>query len=164
MALYVDADGARGVLAHKFRGAAPDQLAKNQQLFDELVAAEGVEKTLSLVMTSGLVKRENFLHALAERLEPPLKKARRCSSVAGDTTSLELFKRLFDGVEFRKTLPLAFTATRKGLVTQVDGKEVGVVPSKQFVRAFFDMYIGSDPVSKSAKDSFGKGLASMVLA
>ena len=34
MALYVDADGARGVLAHKFRGAAPDQLAKNQQLFD----------------------------------------------------------------------------------------------------------------------------------
>ena len=47
----------------------------------ELVAAEGVEKTLSLVMTSGLVKRQNFLDALAERLEPPLKKARRCSSV-----------------------------------------------------------------------------------
>ena len=45
------------------------------------MAAEGVEKTLSLVMTAGLVKRQNFLDALAERLEPPLKKARRCSSV-----------------------------------------------------------------------------------
>jgi hypothetical protein len=42
--------------------------------------------------------------------------------------------------------------------------QVGVVPSKQFVRAFFDMYVGPDPVSASAKESFGKGLAGMVLS
>lgn len=39
----------------------------------ELVAHEGVEKTLRIVITSGLVKRKAFLEALEERLEPPLK-------------------------------------------------------------------------------------------
>lgn len=44
---------------------------------------------------------------------------------AGDTGSLATFSHLFDGVTFRKGLPMTFTATKKGLVTQVDGKEVG---------------------------------------
>ncbi len=43
---------------------------------------------------------------------------------ASDVAAVEQFKRLFEGVDFRKGLPLAFTATKKGLVTQVDGKEV----------------------------------------
>lgn len=38
------------------------------------MAADGVEKTLRIVITSGLVKQRAFLDALEERLEPPLKK------------------------------------------------------------------------------------------
>lgn len=43
---------------------------------------------------------------------------------SGDLGSLDAFKALFDGVQFRKGLPMSFTATRKGLVTRVDGQEV----------------------------------------
>jgi hypothetical protein len=42
----------------------------------ELVRADGVEKTLRIVITSRMITRDKFLHALAERLEAPLKKAR----------------------------------------------------------------------------------------
>lgn len=42
----------------------------------------------------------------------------------GDSASLDQFSHLFDDVQFRKGLPLAFTATKKGLVAQIDGKEV----------------------------------------
>lgn len=41
----------------------------------ELVQQDGIEKTLQLVITSGLVKRKSFLDALQERLAPALKKA-----------------------------------------------------------------------------------------
>ena len=42
----------------------------------ELLAAEGLEKTVRLVITSGLVKRQTFLDALADQLEPPCKRVR----------------------------------------------------------------------------------------
>ena len=39
-----------------------------------------------------------------------------------------------------------------------------MVPSKKFVRAFLEMYVGPRPVSAGAKESIGQGLAAMVLA
>lgn len=41
--------------------------------------------------------------------------------------------------------------------------QVGTIASRQLTRALLDIYLGTNPASKGAKDSFGRGLASMVL-
>ena len=44
---------------------------------------------------------------------------------AGEPGVVETFKSFYEGVQLRTGLPMAFTATKRGLVTQIDGKEVG---------------------------------------
>lgn len=156
LGLFVDPSAVRGALQGKFRGADPASLAKDQKLFDELVSHEGIEKTLRIVITSGMVKQRPFLEALEERLEPPLKQA-------GELEALQRFKRQFDGAPFRRGLQITFCASGTKLTTTIDGKQVGTIASRQLTRALLDIYLGTDPASKGAKDSFGRGLASMVL-
>jgi hypothetical protein len=84
----------------------------------ELVAAEGVEKTLRIVVTSGLVKRGAFLEALEERLAPPLQ-------AAGELAALAAFRSQFDAASFRKGLEITFVASGSRLTTKIDGKQVG---------------------------------------
>ena len=122
----------------------------------DLVRADGVEKTLRLVVTSKLVNRSKFLDALADRLEPPL-------AAAGAGDRLAEFSALFDGADFRKGLVITFTADRGALVTRVDGREAGTIASRELTHTLFDIYLGPDPVSRDAKDAFGLGLAGMLL-
>lgn len=116
-----------------------------------------MEKTLRLVITSGLVNRSKFLDALSDRLAPPLARA-------GAQGRLAEFASLFDGADFRKGLEITFTADQGTLVTRVDGREAGRIASRELTHTLFDIYLGTDPVSLGAKDAFGRGLAGMVLA
>lgn len=123
----------------------------------ELSKASGVEKSLVLVITSGLVKRKAFLDALNERLAAPLSHAKQGAA-------LDAFTSQFDAVEFRKGLQISFTFIGNKLVTKADGKELGTLTNKALSSTLLDIYLGSDPVSKGAKEEFGAGLARMVLA
>ena len=123
----------------------------------ELIKAGGVEKSLVMVITSGLVHRENFLHALDAQLALPLARAHEDSALA-------LFRAQFDRVAFKKKLPIAFTFTPGKVVTRAGGKEVGAIASRALAEALLGVYVGADPVSKSAKASFAEGLARMVTA
>ena len=49
---------------------------------------EGIEKTLRIVITSGMVKQRPFLEALEERLEPPLKQVRQPATPGPSTWRL----------------------------------------------------------------------------
>jgi hypothetical protein len=42
--------------------------------------------------------------------------------------------------------------------------QVGTIASRPLTHNLLDIYLGPDPVSKGAKESFGVGLAGMVLA
>ena len=123
----------------------------------ELAKATGVEKSLVLVMTSGLVNRKNFMDALNSRLAPPMTKARQGAA-------LEAFQRQFDGVNIKKGMQLSFTFVGSKLVTKADGVEIGTIANKALVATLLESYLGRDPVSKGAKESFAEGLARMVLA
>ena len=201
------------LLSHKWKHTPP---------FAELMRQEGVEKTLRIVVTSGLVKRGrwggggqggggggvgrsdgcrpadgaaagvafpapflcppclasfasphpptpsctlpsctppcSFIEALEERLAPPL-------AAAGQLAMLEAFTRQFDAAAFRKGLDIAFTFRGGGrLVTRVDGQQVGAIANRALASALLQIYLGRTPVSQGAKDSFGAGLAGMVLA
>lgn len=41
-------------------------------------------------------------------------------------------------------------------------RQVGTIQSPALVKALFDIYVGSDPVSSDAKRSIGKGLAALL--
>jgi len=112
---------------------------------------------LVLVITSGLVKRKSFLDALNERLSPPIVKAK-------EDAVLERFKNSFDNVEFRKGLEISFTFLRGNeVITKADGLELVAIRNKALSNTLLDIYLGKDPVSKGAKESFAAGLARMVL-
>lgn len=156
LALYVDPAAAHSVLQPKLKGVAAQGLARDQTLFDELLAADSVEKTLKIVITSKLVKQRAFLEALEERLEPPLKQA-------GELAALEAFKRQFDDAPFRKGFEITFDWKGPKLVTKLDGKQVGAITNHQLARALLEIYIGRDPASRPAKESIGQGLSEIVL-
>lgn len=141
----------------KFGNSTAESLAKNPALFDSLSKAHGIEKALVLVITSRLVKNKNFLDALNERLAPPL-------TQANQTKALEQFKSQFDSVNFRSGLKISFTFKGNKLVTKADGKEIGTLSNQSLNDALLDIYLGKNPVSKDARDNFGKGLARMILS
>lgn len=153
--LYVDPKGARSVLG-KYASTTSGSTATDQALLDEVINSSAFEKTLRIVISFGGVKQSNFWSALEERLAPPLKQA-------GDTQALQQFEKMFDNVEWKKGLPLSFTCGRdQSLTTSIDNKEVGTIKSPNLCKALFDTYLGSNPVSPSAKESISQGLARMV--
>lgn len=157
LALFVDQGAVRSSLGGMFSGTDAASLAQDQRLFDELLRHEDIEKTLHIVITSGVVKQKAFLSALEERLKPRLQ-------AAGQLAALDTFKRQFDDAAFRKGLEITFTAQGDKLTTTIDSMQVGAIASPELTRTLLDVYLGADPASKGAKESIGHGLASMVLA
>ncbi|KAK9858010.1 hypothetical protein WJX84_001910 [Apatococcus fuscideae] len=146
--LYLDPSKARQ-LVQKQPGLSPAALDK---LYGELIQETESQKTLRMVITFGKVNADNFYSALSERLKPQMK-------TPEDEAALEEFGSRFRGVKFYKGMPLAFTTAGHGkLTTRIDEKEVGTTISLGLTRALFNTYLGSNPVSQSAKDSIGQGL------
>ncbi|GIL81042.1 hypothetical protein Vretifemale_10171 [Volvox reticuliferus] len=152
LGIYVDVPAAKSALS-SFKKKSVDELAKDQSFYNAVVSASNVEKTLRLVISSRLVDQKKFLEALEERLAPRLKQA-------GQPETLVKFKKQFDGVHFERGLEIAFTCPdNKNLVTKIGGQQKGVITSSALCSSLFDIYLGSDPVSKDAKDTFGRNLA-----
>lgn len=56
-----------------------------------------------------------------------------------------------------------FCQTSDGqLITEIDGRQIGAVQSKDLCRAFFDMYIGDSPVSLEAKKDVAQNVAGLM--
>ncbi|KAK6912880.1 Glycoside hydrolase family 9 [Dillenia turbinata] len=74
------------------------------------------------------------------------------------------------GSYFTQDIPLPvgttidFRRTVDGhLITEIEGRQIGVVHSKDLCRAFFDMYLGDIPVSLQTKEEIGKNVAEYAL-
>lgn len=157
LALYVDEQQTKSALGARFSQSEPrERIATDPNLFPELIKAGWVEKSLVLVITSGLVKRTNFLEALEERLKPPLVEKRQ-------EAVLQSFRNLFDTVEFKKGLQISFTITGGNtLKTRAGGKDLGTLVNPELSNTLLDIYLGSNPVSPQAKNAFANGIASMI--
>ncbi|KAG2486136.1 hypothetical protein HYH03_015229 [Edaphochlamys debaryana] len=154
LGIYADVGAAKGALAG-FKKRSAEELEKDQAFYDAVVSSP-LEKSLRLVISSRLVDRKKFLDALEERLAPKLKQA-------GEPATLDVFRSQFDSVHFEKGLEIAFTCLdNKKLVTQIGGKEMGTIASPSLCTSLFSIYLGSDPVSKDAKSTFGHSLAQAI--
>ncbi|KAK9835190.1 hypothetical protein WJX81_004766 [Elliptochloris bilobata] len=156
LGLYVDSAAVKEKVAPKYRDQAPGALSDSQQLLDEVACCNEVEKTLRIVVTSGLVNQSRFTKGIRESLTQPLQKA-------GALQPLDDFEARFAGAEFHKGMEVAFSNTRSGgLALRIGGKDAGVVDSQKFTDAFFGLYMGADPVSKDGRSSIARGLATLV--
>ncbi|EIE20825.1 chalcone isomerase [Coccomyxa subellipsoidea C-169] len=156
MGFYIDSRAAKQELGRDFDCLPPVSLEHNQVLAERLKTANNIEKTVRIVVTSGMVNQSRFSKGLRESLEPRLKQT-------GDTAALDEFEALFKGAQFYKGLEMSFTNTKNGsLALRIGNKEVGQVHAPGFTRAFFDLYLGTDPVSPDGKASIAKGLAAVI--
>ncbi|CAL8467962.1 g7500 [Coccomyxa elongata] len=156
MGLYIDLMAAKSELGKDFDCLPPVSLEGNQALAERLMASNNIEKTIRIVVTSGLVNQGRFSKGLRESLESRIQET-------GDMAALDKFEALFKGAKFYKGLEMSFTNTKDGsLALRIGDEEVGQVNSPGFTRAFFDMYLGQNPVSPDGKASIAKGLAATI--
>ncbi|KAF6138799.1 hypothetical protein GIB67_025961 [Kingdonia uniflora] len=58
---------------------------------------------------------------------------------------------------------ISFRQTADGkLITEINGKQIGAVHSKELCKAFFDMYIGDGPVSMQAKEEIARNVGGIM--
>jgi len=56
-----------------------------------------------------------------------------------------------------------FCQTSDGkLITEINGKQIGAVQSKDLCKAFIDMYIGDSPISPEAKKKVAQNVAGLI--
>ncbi|GFR51217.1 hypothetical protein Agub_g13590 [Astrephomene gubernaculifera] len=152
LGIYVDATAARSSLA-AFKKRPAEDLERDQAFYDAVVSSPNVEKTLRLVISSRLVDNKKFVEALEEQLVPRLKKA-------GEPGAIDAFRNQFDRISFSEGMEVVFSSTdNKNLAVKVAGEQKGVICSPALCSSLFDIYLGSDPVSKDAKATFGRSLA-----
>ncbi|KAK9909647.1 hypothetical protein WJX75_005569 [Coccomyxa subellipsoidea] len=156
MGFYIDTGAAKGELGRDFDCLPPGSLEHNQALAERLMLSNNIEKNIRIVVTSSMVNQARFSKGLRESLEPRVKQT-------GDLAALDEFEGLFNGAQFYKGLEMSFSNTKEGsLALRIGNKEVGQVDSPGFTRAFFDLYLGTDPVSQDGKASIAKGLAAVI--
>lgn len=156
LALYVDQTGIRSLLHESIGHRDEDTVCKDDEMYSQVISSPNVEKVLRMVISSGLVKRNSFLKALDERLQPAVKNT-------ASEKSLATFRSMFDNVAFRKGLDVSFYFQPGGdVVARADGKEIGRLKDANFSKEILNIYLGKDPVSSGAKEQFGRGIYSIV--
>ncbi len=79
--------------------------------------------------------------------------------------ALKAFKAAFAGATIARGTVITLSAGRGGKLTPVvAGAPKPAIASPELCRALFDIYLGSNPVSLSAKESFGAALAAALTA
>lgn len=153
--LYVDERAVQSQL--KSFEAFPEESLVGSKAFYKAVRKAPFDKIFQLKMAR-TVGAEKMVNALAESVKPRMK---------GEYGALSQFQELLSaglsGGSCTKNTAFGFAATNKGkLVVSINGKERGVVASKELCDALTDTYIGEAAVSPDAKKSFGRGLCAML--
>jgi hypothetical protein len=149
LGLYVDPAAVKKAASGR-RGAASDPA------FLKAVTSNGVPKTLRVVVTTSLLTRGRFLSSVRETLAPALAKS-------GDPAAMDAFEALFSSTEFKKGTDLAFSNTPGGgMAVRFGGRDLGRITSTAFAPAFFELYLGSSPVSVEGKASIVAGLDALL--
>ena len=141
--LYVDADGARAVLA-EYAGRSPAELVADEGFYRRLLDQE-FAMTLRLVMVR-TVAGADVANAFDDALRPQV------SAAAGDLRALERFRGYFDAPEIAVGTEVMFACTPSGrLSTTVAGAERESIDSRGLCRALFGVYLGRNPISVDGK-------------
>lgn len=157
--VYVHPDSVCERLGPKYASVPISELESHPEFFEDMLR-EDIHMTVRLVVNcNGLninTVRDSFEKSLRARL----------LKVNPDTD----YNCLKDfGSYFTQNIPLPvgttiyFRRTTQGqLITEIGGRVIGAVHSKDLCRAFFGMYIGELPVSVPAKQEIAINVAGII--
>lgn len=158
-AFYVHPRSVCEKLGPKYASISVAELNKCGGFYEDLLR-EDIDMTVRLVINCNGMK----VNAVKDVFEKSLRARLEKANPNTDYHCLESF-----GSYFTKDIPLPlgtvinFRRTAAGqLITEIGGNQIGAVHSKDLCRAFFDMYIGTSPVSEQTKEEIGKNVASMM--
>ncbi|ERN11258.1 hypothetical protein AMTR_s00024p00234280 [Amborella trichopoda] len=157
--LYVHPDCVCKKLAPKYASVPIDELKNREDFLDDLLR-EDIHMTIRLVVNCRGLKINTVRDAFEQSLRNRLLKM----NPEADNGCLAAF-----GSCFAPDIPLSvgttidFQQTPQGqLITEIGGKQLGAVQSKDLCKAFFSMYIGELPVSVQAKQEISNNIADMI--
>ncbi|KAF8393625.1 hypothetical protein HHK36_021870 [Tetracentron sinense] len=157
--LYVHPDSVCEKLGPKYASVPVGELNNLQDFFEDLLRGE-IHMTIRLVVNCSGLKINNVRDSFEKSLRTRLLK----TNPDTDCHCLRAF-----GSSFTQDIPLPagttidFRQTADGqLITEIGGKQIGAVHSKDLCRAFFDMYIGDVPVSVQAKEEISRNIGNII--
>jgi len=157
--LYIQLDSICKKLGPKY-ACIPDAELKDHPDFYEDLLRENIDMTVRLVVSyNGLsigTVRDAFERSLGFRLQK--------MNPNTDYQCLKKFGSYFsEDIRIPAGTKIDFRQTSDGqLITEIDGKQIGTVQSKDLCRAFFDMYIGDPPVSVETKQDIAQNVAGLI--
>lgn len=157
--LYVHFGSICKKLGHKYASVSAIELKDCSNFYEDLLR-EDIGLTVRLVVNCNGIK----INAVRDSFEKSLRTRLLKMNPNTDYECLRVF-----GSYFMEDIPLPigttidFRRTTDGrLITEIGGKHIGAVQSKDLCRAFFDMYIGDVPVSLQTKQDIAENVARLM--
>ncbi|KAJ1258481.1 hypothetical protein BS78_10G079000 [Paspalum vaginatum] len=157
--LYMQPNSIREKLGPRYASVPTDKLLENPDFYSDLLR-ENLHMRVRLVVNyNGLsvgAVRDVFEKSLGLRLQK--------MNPNTDYHCLKTFGSHFtEDIVIPAGTKIDFCQTSDGkLITEIDGKQIGAVQSKDLCKAFFDMYIGDSPVSLEAKKDVAQNVAGLI--
>ncbi|XP_054791895.1 fatty-acid-binding protein 2 [Prosopis cineraria] len=146
-------------LGPKYASFSAGELNNSHGFYKDLLR-EDVEMTVRLVVNCKGMKINTVKEAFEKSLRARLVK----TNPSTDFCCLRKFRSYFtQDIPLPLGTTINFRRTADGcLITEIGGNHIGSVPSKDLCRAFFDMYIGDEPVSEQTKEEIGKNVVNII--
>ncbi|KAF8783945.1 hypothetical protein HU200_000120 [Digitaria exilis] len=157
--LYMQPNSIREKLGPKYASVPTDKLMENPDFYRDLLRKNLHMRVRLVVNYNGLsvgAVRDVFEKSLGLRLQK--------MNPNTDYHCLKTFGSHFtEDIHIPAGTKIDFCQTSDGkLITEIDGKQIGSVQSKDLCKAFFDMYIGDSPVSLEAKKIVAQNVAGLI--
>ncbi|KAF9614694.1 hypothetical protein IFM89_019822 [Coptis chinensis] len=157
--LYVQPDSICKKLGRKYASVPVGELSNQPEFFEDLLR-EDLDMTVRLVVNYKGLKISTVRDAFESSLRARLQKM----NPEPDYHCLRTFGSCFSqDISLPPGTTINFQQTADGqLITEIGGKQIGAVHSKDLCRAFFGMYIGDAPVSVQAKEEIARKVGSII--
>ncbi|KAI3997482.1 hypothetical protein MKX01_008089 [Papaver californicum] len=157
--LYVHPNSVCEKLGPKYASVSPSELNNQPEFFEDLLR-EDINMTFRLVVNCNGLKVNTVRDIFERSLRTRLLKMNpntdyHCVKAFGSYFTQDISFPVGTIVDFRQT-------DEGKLITEIAGKQIGAVHSKDLCRAFFDMYIGDVSVPSYAKEEIAKNVASII--
>lgn len=157
--LYVHFDSICKKLGQKYASVPLNELKDCSYFYEDLLR-EDIGLTVRLVVNYNGLKINTVRDAFEKSLRTRLQKMNpntdyECLRVFGSYFMEDIPLPVGTTIDFRRT-------TDSRLITEIGGKRIGSVQSKELCRVFFDMYIGDAPISLQTKQDIGDNVAGLI--
>lgn len=152
---YVDVKAAVAALG-KYQELKAERIEKNKEFAQSILTAD-YGKTIRLVLARD-VDAEDMREAFEDQLQPRLKAKSKPEDLEQTQKLMAAFRGYF-GENMKEGDSVVFTWQPGGkLHTTVNGVEKAALESHTLCWALFDVYLGPDAISTSARNNFLRGL------